>query len=151
MLSITYKYLPECKCSCPNEGIICNTPCHIAESVWIATCSNGQISGTKYLGHTTSGSPLSGLVSESSIVLQYGDSTSHGSRWVINSLWLVCPSSWQINLSFFFLSSFYVCSCVQMFLWLIRPYFQTRNFGMPYDCVLLVYILSWFQVIFACL
>ena len=80
MLSITYKYLPECKCSCPNEGIICNTPCHIAESVWIATCSNGQISGTKYPGNTASGSPLSGLVSESSIVLQYGGSTSHGSR-----------------------------------------------------------------------
>ena len=102
MLSITYKYLPECKCSCPNEGIICNAPCHIAESVWIATCSNGQISGTKYLGNTASGSPLSGLVSESSIVLQYGGSTSHGSRWVSNSLRLVCPSSWQINLLCFF-------------------------------------------------
>ena len=80
MLSITYKYLPECKCSCPNEGIICNTPCHIAESVWIATCSNGQISGTRFIGNTASGSSLGGLVMEHSIVLQYGGSTSHGSR-----------------------------------------------------------------------
>ena len=39
-----------------------------------------KISGTKYVGNTASGSPLSGLVSESSIVLQYGGSTSHGSR-----------------------------------------------------------------------
>ena len=46
----------------------------------IATCSNGLLSGTRYLGDARNCGTMSGLVNEHSILFQYGDATSHGSR-----------------------------------------------------------------------
>ena len=72
MLSITYKYLPDCKCSCPDVGIMCDgIPCHAWDCVWIATCLNGLLSGTRYLGDARNCGTMSGLVNEHSILFQF--------------------------------------------------------------------------------
>ena len=81
MLAITYKIMPPCKCSCPDVGTICDGPCHYWDCDWIATCSNGQISGSLYHGNRRDcKSTLTGLVNQNSVVFKFGDHTSHGSK-----------------------------------------------------------------------
>lgn len=80
-LTIIYKYLPECSCSCDNE-VYCDGPCHDSICVWKATCSNGYISGAFSRGETCSNQDLTGFIDsdQNSIMFLFGDSTSQGSK-----------------------------------------------------------------------
>merc|ERR1712080_83206 len=80
MLAITYKYSPPCKCQCPDTGTICNQPCHAGDCDYLATCSNGRISGSFVRGDRAHCGSLTGLVTENAIAFDYGGSAAHCSK-----------------------------------------------------------------------
>ena len=79
LLSITYKFLPACKCICGGE-LYCDGPCHPFDCVWTATCSNGQINGSFFRGNRESCPLLTGLINQHSILFKFGDNISQGTK-----------------------------------------------------------------------